>query len=78
MLEDIQTSITQLAEGRGLTHDVAKSMVLDGLESVGWVMFRMNGISRVSTWMCDAIVSFLHGVFSSVGIKRCVMNYAPY
>jgi flagellin-like hook-associated protein FlgL len=27
VLEDIQTSITQLAEGKGLTHDVAKSMV---------------------------------------------------
>ena len=25
-----------------------------------WVMFRMNGISRVSTWMCGAIVSVLH------------------
>ena len=40
LLEDIQTSITQLAEGKGLTHYVARSMVLDGLESVGWVMFR--------------------------------------
>jgi len=38
----------------------------------------MNGISRVSTWMCDAIVSVLHGVFSSVGIKRCVTSNAPY
>jgi len=25
------------------------------------VMFRMNGISRVSTWMCGAIVSGMHG-----------------
>ena len=25
-------------------------------------MFRMNGISRVSTWMCGAIVSNLHKV----------------
>ena len=33
LLEDIQTSITQLAEGKGLTHDVAKRMVLDGLKS---------------------------------------------
>jgi len=24
------------------------------------VMFRMNGISRLSTWMCGAIVSILH------------------
>ena len=37
LLEDIQASITQLAEGKGLTHYVAKGMVLDGLESVGWV-----------------------------------------
>ena len=33
LFEDIQTSITQLAEGKGLTHDVAKSMVLDGLKN---------------------------------------------
>ena len=33
LLEDIQTSVTQLAEGKGLTHDIAKSMVLDGLKS---------------------------------------------
>ena len=33
VLEDIQTSITQLAEGKGLTHDVAKSMVLDSLKN---------------------------------------------
>ena len=32
VLEDIQTSITQLTEGKGLTHDVAKRMVLDGLK----------------------------------------------
>ena len=30
LLEDIQTSMSQLAEGNGLTHDVAKGMVLDG------------------------------------------------
>ncbi len=26
------------------------------------IMFRMNGISRVSTWMCGAIVSVLHSI----------------
>jgi len=28
----------------------------------------MNGISRVSTWMCDAIVSILHSV--SLDVRR--------
>lgn len=32
MLEDIQTSISQLAEGRGLDHKVAKRLVLEGLK----------------------------------------------
>ena len=31
MLEDIQTSISQLAEGKGLDHGVAKSLVLESL-----------------------------------------------
>ena len=31
-------------------------------------MFRMNGISRVSTWMCDAIVSVLHSL--SIYVRR--------
>jgi antitoxin YefM len=32
MLEDIQTSISQLAEGKGLDHEVAGSMVRDSLK----------------------------------------------
>ena len=32
ILEDIQTSISQLAEGKGLDHEVARSMVLDSLK----------------------------------------------
>jgi prevent-host-death family protein len=32
MLEDIQTSISQLAEGKGLDHEMARSMVLDSLK----------------------------------------------
>jgi antitoxin YefM len=32
MLEDIQTSISQLTEGKGLDHEVARSMVLDSLK----------------------------------------------
>jgi antitoxin YefM len=32
MLEDIQTSISQLAEGKELDHEVARSMVLDNLK----------------------------------------------
>ena len=32
MLEDIQTSILQLAEGKGLDHEKARSMVLDSLK----------------------------------------------
>jgi len=32
MLEDIQTSISQLAEGKGLDHEVAKSKVLESLK----------------------------------------------
>lgn len=32
MLEDIQTSISQLAEGKGLDHETARSMVLDSLK----------------------------------------------
>ena len=33
-----------------------------GVVAVGWVMFRMNGISRLSTGMCGAIVSVLHSL----------------
>ena len=32
LLEDIQTSITQLSEGNGVSHKEAKKMVLDRLE----------------------------------------------
>jgi len=32
MLEDIQTSISLLAEGKGLDHEVAKSMILESLK----------------------------------------------
>jgi antitoxin YefM len=32
MLEDIQTSISQLTEGKGLDHEMARSMVLDSLK----------------------------------------------
>ena len=32
MLEDIQTSISQLAEGKGLDHEMARSVVLDSLK----------------------------------------------
>ena len=36
------------------------------------IMFRMNGISRGSTWMCGAIVSVLHAVWRRDAQERCV------
>lgn len=32
LLEDMQTSISQLAQGKGIDHEVAKSMVLNSLK----------------------------------------------
>ena len=75
---EFRSEISLLGSNGSCTGNEPLGILLINYVAYGWVMFRMNGISRVSTWMCDAIVSVLHGVFSSVGIKRCVMNYAPY
>ena len=37
-------------------------------------MFRMNGISRVSTWMCGAIVSNLHSL--QFDVRRDCVRFA--
>ena len=40
---------------------------------------RRSGFFQIGTvsWMCGAIVSILHGLFSLAGLKRCVINNAP-
>ena len=39
------------------------------------IMFRMNGISRWSTWMCGAIVSDLHWAQKNAAVTRLLQVF---